>query len=73
MLFLNFEYPIHKVTMMYFKSIFAVMFLTLLVVGFPGNQNHFASAKNRDKEIIAFQNVNLVPMTSDKIIEHQTA
>ena len=57
---------------MYFKSLFAATLSLLLFVGCSENQNSLATADKNSEKIIAFQNVNLVPMTTEKIIRHQT-
>ena len=54
------------------KSILAITLSLLIFVGCSKYQSSLPSQVQKSEEVIAFQNVNLVPMTDEKIVKNQT-
>jgi imidazolonepropionase-like amidohydrolase len=54
------------------KSLGATILSLLLIVGCSRYKNSLPSPDQKSEEVIAFQNVNLVPMTDEKIVKNQT-
>ncbi len=54
------------------KSILAITLSLLIFVGCSKYQSSLPSLVQKSEEVIAFQNVNLVPMTDEKIVKNQT-
>jgi len=54
------------------KSLFATIILLLLIFGCSKYYDNLSSPDQENEAVIAFQNVNLVPMTDDKIVKNQT-
>lgn len=54
------------------KSILAITLSLLIFVGCSKYQSSLPSLIQKSKGVIAFQNVNLVPMTDEKIVKNQT-
>jgi hypothetical protein len=54
------------------KSLWVIILSLLLIVGCARYKVSLPSPDQKGEEVIAFQNVNLVPMTDEKIVKNQT-
>jgi imidazolonepropionase-like amidohydrolase len=54
------------------KSLWATILSLLLIIGCSRYKDSLPSPDQKSEEVIAFQNVNLVPMTYEKIVKNQT-
>jgi len=54
------------------KSLWATILSLLLIIGCTRYKDSLPSPDQMSEEVIAFQNVNLVPMTDEKIVKNQT-
>jgi hypothetical protein len=61
-----------KGDVMNLKSLWVTILSLLLIVGCSRYKDILPSPDQKSEEVIAFQNVNLVPMTDEKIVKNQT-
>jgi len=54
------------------KSLLAILFSLFFIAGCSKYKGDLPSPAQKSEEVIAFQNVNLVPMTGEKIVKNQT-
>ena len=54
------------------KSLLAILFSLFCITGCSKFKGDLPSPAQKSEDIIAFQNVSLVPMTNEKIVKGQT-
>ena len=54
------------------KSLLAILFSLFFIAGCSKYKGDLPSPARRSEDLIVFQNVNLVPMTDEKIVKNQT-